>query len=86
MLINFTGQKLFGFDFSRLNFIFNNRAITELQNTAIKDRHWLELMKSTGVCDILFDFSITLINRFIYPLLAVLKIWHDLFGNTRIMI
>lgn len=25
------------------------RAITELQNSAIKDRHWLELMKTTGV-------------------------------------
>lgn len=25
------------------------RAITELQNTAIRDRHWNELMQSTGV-------------------------------------
>lgn len=25
------------------------RAITELQNTAIRDRHWIELMQSTGV-------------------------------------
>lgn len=25
------------------------RAITELQNTAIRDRHWSELMQSTGV-------------------------------------
>ena len=25
------------------------RAITELQNSAIRDRHWLELMRATGV-------------------------------------
>lgn len=31
------------------NLVTSLRAITELQNTAIKDRHWLELMKSTGV-------------------------------------
>lgn len=31
------------------NLVTSLRAITELQNQAIKDRHWLELMKSTGV-------------------------------------
>lgn len=31
------------------NLVTSLRAITELQNTAIKDRHWLELMKLTGV-------------------------------------
>lgn len=31
------------------NLVTSLRAITELQNPAIKDRHWLELMKSTGV-------------------------------------
>lgn len=31
------------------NLVTSMRAITELQNAAIKDRHWLELMKSTGV-------------------------------------
>lgn len=31
------------------NLVTSLRAITELQNSAIKDRHWLELMKSTGV-------------------------------------
>lgn len=31
------------------NLVTSMRAITELQNPAIKDRHWLELIKSTGV-------------------------------------
>lgn len=31
------------------NLVTSLRAITELQNSAIRDRHWLELMKATGV-------------------------------------
>lgn len=31
------------------NLVTSLRAITELQNSAIKDRHWMELVKSTGV-------------------------------------
>lgn len=31
------------------NLLTSLRAITELQNPAIRDRHWLELMQSTGV-------------------------------------
>lgn len=31
------------------NLVTSLRAITELQNPAIRDRHWLELMKITGV-------------------------------------
>lgn len=32
------------------NLVTSLRAITELQNVAIRDRHWLELMHATGVC------------------------------------
>lgn len=31
------------------NLITSLRAITELQNQAIRDRHWVDLMKTTGV-------------------------------------
>ena len=31
------------------NMITSLRAVTELQNPAIRDRHWQELMKATGV-------------------------------------
>lgn len=41
------------------NLVTSLRAITELQNTAIRDRHWLDLMKATGVnkCQINFSFE-----------------------------
>lgn len=38
------------------NLVTSLRAITELQNAAIKDRHWLELMKSTGVMANIYIF------------------------------
>lgn len=31
------------------NLLTSFRAITELQNPAIQDRHWMELMQATGV-------------------------------------
>lgn len=31
------------------NLMTSLRAITELQNSAIRDRHWIELMQTTGV-------------------------------------
>lgn len=32
------------------NMITSLRAVAELQNNAIRDRHWQQLMKATGVC------------------------------------
>lgn len=32
------------------NMMTSLRAITELQNSAIRDRHWQQLMQATGVC------------------------------------
>lgn len=36
------------------NLLTSLRAITELQNPAIQDRHWIELMQSTGVSKSVF--------------------------------
>ncbi len=47
------------------NMLTSLRAVGELQNPAIRDRHWQQLMQATGVCtDIvatfLFHFKIDL--------------------------
>ena len=43
------------------NMITSLRAVAELQNNAIRDRHWQQLMKATGVCRHLL---ITVFNNF----------------------
>lgn len=39
-----------GLDSSMKNMITSLRAVNELQNPAIRDRHWHELMQATKVC------------------------------------
>lgn len=39
------------------NMMSSLRAVSELKNTAIKDRHWLQLMAETGVNKIIFKIS-----------------------------
>lgn len=39
------------------NLLTSLKAITELQNSAIQDRHWIELMQSTGVSRSVFPFN-----------------------------
>ena len=34
------------------NMLTSLRAVTELQNPAIRDRHWMQLMQATGVSEI----------------------------------
>lgn len=54
------------------NLVTSLRAITELQNTAIKDRHWLELMKSTGVNEIQSYPLHPMIYTYIYLVFVVI--------------
>lgn len=55
------------------------RAITELQNTAIRDRHWNELMQSTGVS---FRSLISFVDKQCeYNSEAHLEIWEGVFGK-----
>jgi len=39
----------YGIESTVKNMMTSLRAITELQNTAIRDRHWQQLMEATGV-------------------------------------
>lgn len=43
------------------NLLASLKAITSLQNPAIRDRHWTELMRTTQVREILYIFSLIFI-------------------------
>ena len=51
------------------NMITSLRAVAELQNPAIRDRHWQQLMRATGV-----SFLITVIIYYIIHLLLIFNI------------
>lgn len=62
------------------NLLTSLRAITELQNSAIRDRHWSELMQSTGVS---FRTLISFVDKqCTYNSEAHLEIWKGLLGKT----
>lgn len=44
-----TWDAFIGLENTVKNMLTSLRAVTELQNSAIRDRHWLQLMKATGV-------------------------------------
>lgn len=48
------------------NMITSLRAVAELQNPAIRDRHWQQLMRATGVSTPSFTFLSLYIPQFIY--------------------
>src|SRR6218665_1659501 len=41
------------------NMLTSIRAVTELQNPAIRDRHWLQLMQATGVRMLMTHYGLT---------------------------
>jgi dynein heavy chain len=45
------------------NLLTSLRAITELQNPAIRERHWIELMHATKVCDQVIESIHKFIDR-----------------------
>lgn len=68
------------------NLVTSLRAITELQNPAIRDRHWLELMKVTGVStQIAYVAVIFYLIHFLFSILkytaVVCKVWNVVFGK-----
>lgn len=48
------------------NMLTSLRAVGELQNPAIRERHWIQLMASTKV----FDINLMLFFRYIYCVLV----------------
>lgn len=40
------------------NLLTSLRAIIELQNPAIRERHWIELMQATQVCNVTYKLQL----------------------------
>lgn len=53
------------------NLITSLKAVTELQNPAIKDRHWLELMMLIKVCTFLMVIDILLFLFYDYIIFCI---------------
>lgn len=66
------------------NLMTSLRAVTDLQNPAIKDRHWLELMMATKVSK---DFILTLLEACVQSVFALrLSLQHRSSWKTALVI
>lgn len=49
------------------NMMTSLRAVTELQNPAIRDRHWIQLMQATKVFIFKIFYQFNLLKLFLFP-------------------